>query len=321
MNFREELKKSFLVAAPMAGITSPPYRKLLRKLFDGIIYTEMASAEGLCRSNPASLEFLDMTEDSRPCVLQLFGGNPKCYPQAVRIAEEYAAPDAYDINMGCPVKKVLKTGGGAALLGSLDTLKEIVRNVRKSTEKEFSIKIRLGIDEKSFVYKEILDMAEGEGVNALIVHARTKRQMFGGSVNYEALAELSAASKIPIVGNGSVDSPETLDAMRRTGVDGVMVARGAMHAPWIFKALKEGKQADGYCSAKEIYSLIHELYGYMLIHAGKNERKRNHYLNVIKKFSVWFSKGLERAAEFRVKLYQSRGEEGFFRVLEDFFTI
>jgi nifR3 family TIM-barrel protein len=320
MKFREALQKNIFVSAPMAGFTSAPYRIFLRELFSGIIYTEMTSAEGLARGNPGSLELLDMIGDCRPCVLQLFGGNPESYPRAVRFAEEYAAPDAYDINIGCPVRKVLKTGGGAALLGNLNTLKEIVRAVRNSTQKEFSIKIRLGLDEKSLVYKEILAIAEGEGVNALVVHARTKRQMFGGDVNYDALAELSASSKIPVIGNGSVAGTESLARMRETGVAGIMIGRGALHAPWIFKALSEGKEPVGYLPGREILALLERLYGCMLIHAGENDRKKTHYLNILKKFSVWFSKGLENAAEFRTNVYKSDGEEMFFRTLRDFFT-
>jgi nifR3 family TIM-barrel protein len=321
MKFREILQKNIFVSAPMAGFTSAPYRRLLRGLFGGIIYTEMTSAEGLARNNPGSREFLDMTDDCRPCVLQLFGGNPESYPGAVRFAEEYAAPDAYDINMGCPVRKVLKTGGGAALLGNLNTLKEIVRAVRGATQKEFSIKIRLGLDEKTLVYKEILAIAEGEGVNALAVHARTKRQMFGGEVHYDALAELAAWAKIPVIGNGSVADTESLARMKETGVAGVMIGRGALHAPWIFKALSEGKDPGGYLTGKEILALLEQLYDYMLIHAGENTRKKTHYLNVLKKFSVWFSKGLENASEFRTNIYKGDGEEMFFKTLREFFTV
>jgi nifR3 family TIM-barrel protein len=319
MNFREELKKNRLAAAPMAGITSAPFRRLLRDFFNGIIYTEMVSAEGLTRNNAGSLEFLDMIAETRPSVVQLFGGKPESYPRAIRFVEEYAAPDAYDINMGCPVRKVLKTGGGSALLNDLDTLKKIVRAVRGATEKEFSIKIRLGSDEKNLVYKEILAIAEGEGVNALVVHARTRRQMFGGVINYEALSHLSAAAKIPIIGNGGVENLESLARMEETGVSGVMVARAAMRMPWIFKAFGEGKEPSGYLAKGEIYPLILKLHEYMLLHAGDNERKKNHYLNILKKFSVSFTKGLEGSAEFRVKVYQKSDEEYFFRVLEDFF--
>jgi nifR3 family TIM-barrel protein len=319
MKFRDALKENIFVSAPMAGFTSAPYRLLLREFFSGIIYTEMTSAEGLARNNPGTREFLDMIGACRPCVLQLFGGNPDSYPQAVRFAEEYAAPDAYDINMGCPVRKVLKTGGGAALLGNLNTLKEIVRAVRRSTQKEFSIKIRLGLDEKSPVYREILAIAEAEGVNALAVHARTKRQMFGGDVNYDALAELSASAGIPIIGNGSVAGIESLARMRETGVAGIMIGRGALHAPWIFKTLSEGKDPAGYLPGKEILALLERLYSYMLTHAGENDRKKTHYLNILKKFSVWFSKGLENASEFRINVYKGDGEEVFFKTLRDFF--
>ena len=320
--FRDRLIKNDLIAAPMAGITSAPFRLFLREFFDGIAYTEMVSVEGVKRCNPYSMEYLDIMDGDRPVIAQLFGGNPDSYPEAVKAAEKYSAPDGYDINMGCPVKKVIKAGGGCALLTDLPKIAGIVRAMRQGTRQPFSLKIRLGWDESKYVYKEILDIAENEGADALILHARTRTQMFGGAVNYAALADLASSASIPIIGNGNVTGYESYLRMKETGVSGVMIGRGMMYAPWIFKAIREKKETHDYFSPSEIRCLLLKLYGLMLKHAGSDAncyKKQEHYLNVMKKFAVWFSKGFENAAKFRAELYKTPGKERFLNLLEEYF--
>ncbi len=317
--FREQLAGNDLVAAPMAGISSPPFRLLLREFFDGIVYTEMVSVEGVRRDNPYSTEYLDIMKGDRPVVAQLFGGNPEAYPEAACVAERYCAPDGFDINMGCPVKKVIKAGGGCALLTDLPRIAKIIRAMRSGTERPFSVKIRVGWDESKPVYREILDIAESEGADALILHARTRTQMFGGRIHYEALADLTSRATIPIIGNGDVSDYESYKRMKETGVDGVMIGRAMMHAPWVFKAIREEKPPQGYLSPPELRLLLLKLYGFMLEHAGENPNKREHYLNIIKKFSVWFSKGLRDAALFRAEVYKSADETVFLALLESYF--
>lgn len=317
--FSEHLKKNFLVAAPMAGVSCAPFRLLLRDYFDGLVYTEMVSVEGTSRANPSSMEYLDIMGDGRPVVAQLFGGNDAAYPAAVDTAEKYSSPDAYDINMGCPVKKVVKTGGGSALLMDLPRVQAIISSLRKGTDKPFSVKIRTGWDDAHPVYREIYNIAESEGADAIILHARTRSQMFGGRINYDALAEIASIAKIPVIGNGDVTSPETLSLMKQTGVDGIMIGRGMMHAPWIFKALPEGKDPSGYLSPPELYKLILRLYGLMKTHAGEDQNKLAHYLNIIKKYSVWFSKGLPEAAVFRGMVYKNTDEKYFLEILNNFY--
>ena len=151
--FRNRLAANDLLAAPMAGITSAPFRLFLREFTDGIVYTEMASVEGVKRCNPHSMGYLDIIDGDRPVVAQLFGGNSDSYFEAVLAAERYSAPDGYDINMGCPVKKVIKAGGGCALLMDLPKAAKIVRAMRRGTERPFSLKVRLGWDDDKPVYR------------------------------------------------------------------------------------------------------------------------------------------------------------------------
>jgi nifR3 family TIM-barrel protein len=316
--FREQLAKNDLVAAPMAGITSAPFRLILRDFFDGLTYTEMVSVEGVKRDNPFSTEYLDILPTDRPVVVQLFGGNPESYPEAAAVAERYSNPDAFDINMGCPMKKVVKTGGGSALLRDLPNVKAIISTMRRATKKPFSVKIRVGWDDNTPVYKEILDIAQSEGADALILHGRTRNQMFGGEIHYYAIEELVARATIPIIGNGNVVDYESYMRMKATGVDGVMIGRGMMNAPWIFKAIREQKSPQDYLTPPEMYDLLIKLYKTMTDHASANPNKQGHYLNIIKKYAVWFSKGMEDAANFRVNVYKSQDEESFMRLMEFF---
>jgi len=317
--FKDRLAKNDLLAAPMAGITSAPFRLFLREFTDGIVYTEMASVEGVRRANPCSMEYLDILDGDRPVVAQLFGGNFDYYSEAVTAAERYSAPDGYDINMGCPVKKVIKAGGGCALLTDLPKAVKIIRAMRSGTERPFSVKIRIGWDESKPVFREMLDIAESEGADALILHARTRTQMFGGAIHYDALADLASVASIPIIGNGDVTDYESYARMKKTGVSGVMIGRGMMRAPWIFKAIKEGKDPQNYYTPLECRHLLLKLYGKMLEHAAERQNKREHYLNIIKKFAVWFSKGLENAGQFRAEVYKSTEEKKFLELLERVF--
>ena len=320
--FKTNLLKNDLVAAPLAGYSHLPYRRILRKFFDGIIYSEMISVEGLARRNKETMEYLDRIETDSPLVFQLFGGKPENYGEAVRVAENECQVDAFDVNMGCPVKKVIKAGGGCSLLGDLGRIQAIVSNIRKSTDKPFSIKIRIGLDQKHLVYKEILNIAENEGVNALIVHSRTKSDMFGGTVRLDILKEIAETAKIPIIGNGGVAGFDTYKEMKETGVTGIMLGRSMMKAPWVFKAIKEkvsDKDLYNFLPSSEIGNLLIEMWGYMLEHTRGRGMKETHYMHVLRKFAVWFCKGQDMAAEFRTNLYKTNGIDEVLDLIRQFY--
>lgn len=319
--FRDNLLKNDLVAAPLAGYSHLPYRRILRKYFNGIIYSEMISVEGLSRRNNETLEYLDRLDSETPLVFQLFGGKPESYIDAIKVAEDHTKIDAFDVNMGCPVKKVVKAGGGCALLGDLEKIKNITHNIRKTTDKPFSIKIRIGLEHKNLVYKEILNIAENEGVNALIVHGRTRSDMFSGTVRLDILEEIKSMSKIPIIGNGGVTGYDSYKAMKSTGVDGVMIGRAMMKAPWVFKVI-ENKENDiyGFITPQEIADILNEMWGYMLEHTKGRNMKETHYMHVLRKFAVWFSKGLDNASDFRVGIYKTNTIDDVLLLINDFYN-
>ena len=318
--FSSNLLKNDLVAAPLAGYSHMPYRRILREFFDGIIYSEMISVEGLSRRNKETMEYLDRKDYESPLVFQLFGGKPESYIEAVKVAENEVQVDAFDVNMGCPVKKVIKAGGGCALLNDLDRIKAIVQNIRKSTTKPFSIKIRIGLEQKKLVYDEILKIAENEGVDALIVHARTKSDMFSGTVRLDILEEMAANAKIPIIGNGGVLDYDSYKKMKETGVAGVMIGRAMMKAPWVFEVIKN-KQNNvySYLSPAEIAGVLNRLWEYMLEHTKGRNMKETHYMHVLKKFAVWFCKGQDRASDFRTNIYQTNGIDEVLGLIRQFY--
>ncbi|MGA1847356.1 tRNA dihydrouridine synthase [Deferribacter abyssi] len=301
-----------MVAAPLAGITTLPFRRILRKFFDGIIFTEMVSVEGIKRKVKKTLNYIEITENDHPVFLQLFGYEPTSFYNAIKVCEEVSNPDGYDLNAGCPVKKVLKSYAGSYLLKDLKQLREIVKNMRKATDKPISVKTRLGWDEKSYVYKEILKICEGEGVDILTFHARTKSQMFSGETNLMALNEIVNLKKnILLIGNGNIYDRISFYKMLDTGVDAVMIGRAMMKAPWIFSAIKKDKDVYNFLSLEDKKQLIIELLQY-------EKAFRKNYLDIVRKYSIWFLKGYKNSSDFRKKIYQIKTENEFLKLLEGF---
>lgn len=226
--------ESKTVLAPLAGISDSPFRRLAKSFGAGLVFTEMVSVEGLRRRNRPSLRLLHFTEEERPVGAQLFGSCPESAEVAVRVAEEFR-PDFIDFNAGCPVRKVVKKEGGAALLRDMKLLEEILRRMVEATELPVSLKLRSGWDEDSVVVVEASQMAESLGCRAVTVHPRTQRQGFSGNADWELIAEVKEAVEIPVIGNGDVRTPQ--DARRmldETGCDAVMIGRAALGNPWIF---------------------------------------------------------------------------------------
>jgi tRNA-dihydrouridine synthase B len=226
--------ESRTVLAPLAGISDSAFRRLARFFGAGLVFTEMVSVEGLRRRNRPSLQLLSFTEEERPIGAQLFGSRPESAEIAVKVAEEFK-PDFIDFNAGCPVRKVVKKEGGAALLKDLKLLEEILRRMTEVTELPVTLKLRSGWDEDSVMVVEASVMAESLGCRAVTVHPRTQRQGFSGNADWELIAKVKEAVKIPVIGNGDVKTPQDAKRMLdETGCDAVMIGRAALGNPWIF---------------------------------------------------------------------------------------
>ena len=226
--------------APMAGVTDKIFRQLCKELGADVVVTEFVSAEGIFRRNERTIHYLDFDEGERPLGVQLFGADPAHMGEAARMVLDWKRPDFIDLNFGCPVSKVVSKNGGSALLRDCPLLEKVARGVVEAVAPfPVTAKIRIGWDGASINATTTAKVLEDAGIRAIAVHGRTKEQGYSGEADWEVIAAVAGAVKIPVIGNGDIAS--AADARRRreqTGVAGVMIGRGAMSSPWIFREIK-----------------------------------------------------------------------------------
>ncbi len=225
-----------LVLAPMAGATNPPFRKLCREQGAGMVVTEMVSARGLVEGNARAWEFVDLRPDEHPVAVQLFGCDPDELAEAA-LKVQQAGADSVDVNMGCPMKKVVRTGRGAALLRDPALIERIMRAMSDRVSIPVTAKIRAGWDDSNAV--DVAQALEAGGAAAVTIHGRTRSAMYDHHVDLDVIADVKQAVSIAVIGNGDVrDVPSARRMLERTGCDGLMVARGCLGNPWVFAELR-----------------------------------------------------------------------------------
>ena len=228
-----------VILGPMAGVTDLPFRLLCREQGAGLVCMEMISAKAVFYGNRNTKELLQVNPGERPVSLQLFGSDPEILSDIAARLEE-GPYDLFDLNMGCPVPKVVKNGEGSALMKDPKLVERILSSMVRALKKPVTVKIRKGFNDESVNAVEIARIAEGCGAAAVAVHGRTREQYYSGKADWEIIRQVKEAVSIPVIGNGDVDSPEAAERMlAETGCDGVMVARGAKGNPWIFKRITE----------------------------------------------------------------------------------
>lgn len=284
-----------VVLAPLAGITNLPFRLICREAGASLAYTEMVSVNGLVREGIKTLALLKSSAADRPLGIQLFGDKPADLAEAARMVEGYG--DLLDINMGCPVRKVVGTGAGSALLQEPLKIAAIVRAVRAATTLPFTIKIRSGWHCGDNVFQEVGRIAEAEGCDAVTLHPRSRSLMFSGQADWSQLKELKEALSIPVLGSGDLFTPEDcLRMLEETGCDGIMIARGALGNPWIFRQVHELEQS-GRCtpvSTLDRADIIQEHLNLFVEERGEAIAVRE-----IKKHIGWYARGFAGASEIR----------------------
>lgn len=295
------------VLGPMAGVTDLPFRLLCREQGAGLLCMEMISAKGIYYNNKNTESLLQIHPQEIPVSLQLFGSDPKIVSEMAKRIEE--RPFAFlDINMGCPVPKIVKNGEGSALMKNPKLVYELVSAVVKAIEKPVTVKIRKGFDDEHVNAVEIAKIIEEAGAAAVAVHGRTREQYYSGKADWEIIAKVKEAVRIPVIGNGDVLSGADAVAMReQTGCDGVMIARGAQGNPWIFSELVHYEKT-GELPPRPDKDEIREM---MLRHAALQIQYKGDFIGMreMRKHVAWYTKGLHKAARLRDKINQVESYE------------
>ena len=306
-----------LVLAPMAGHTDSLFRSAVKQLGGcGLVFTELVSAEGMTRCRERSAYLTCFEDNERPVAVQIFGASPTRMAESAVMVESMGA-DIIDINMGCPVKKVVRQGGGSNLLRDMPQMEKIFRAVRAAVRAPLTVKIRTGWDHNSINAVEVLKIAEDCGIEALTIHGRTRSDMFSGKADWRIIAEVKARARIPIIGNGDVFMPE--DATRlfqETGVDGVMLGRGALSNLWLIR------QAWDHMNGRRVtQESMPERAAFVVELLSKISRELPQpiVLGKLKKLGGCFSKGFPESSRLRARMHEAKTPEEFFESLKDHF--
>jgi len=288
--------KKTAALAPMAGVADYAFRAVAKEFGAAYVVGEMASCKGLVYSDRKTAELLTVSENERPMAVQLFGCEPEFVEPAIKIAERYN-PDIIDINSGCPVPKVAGNGSGSALMKNPKLFGEMVTAAVKATNIPVTVKIRKGWDDNSVNAVEIAKIAEECGAAAVAVHGRTKAQMYSGQADWDIIAAVKQAVKIPVIGNGDVDSAEKcLEMYRYTDCDLVMIGRGACGRPWLFREIEQyfnGEEITKITFDERIKTMEHQI---ELLVENKGE-----YIGMkeARMQTGWYLKGMPNAAKYR----------------------
>jgi len=302
----------------MAGVTDYTFRRLIKRRGGvGLVVSEFISVEGLTRGNPKSKRQMRFDEEERPFAVQIFGGQPGRMVLGAEMAEEVGA-DILDVNCGCPAPKVVKNGGGSGLLKDLPRLETILKEIKKAISIPLTLKVRTGFSESTINVVDVAKMAEQCGVEHIQVHGRTRDQGYKGLANWDLIKQVKQAVSIPVSGNGDVTTIEYgLQRWREAGTDGILIGRGAMQNPWIFRQF-----ADAIAGREIFQPTLEEKKSVLLEFFGmcREEMPEIVALGKMKQLAGQFTKGLVGGAQFRQTLYHSHSAEEILNNISEYFS-
>ena len=288
------------ILGPMAGVTDLPFRVLCKEQGAGLLCMEMVSAKAILYNNKNTESLLEIHPDEQPVSLQFFGSDPKIMSEMAKRVEERPF-DIMDINMGCPVPKVVRNGEGSALMKNPKLVYEIVSAMVKAIDKPVTVKIRKGFDDSCINAVEIAKIIEEAGAAAVAVHGRTREQYYSGQADWDIIRQVKEAVSIPVIGNGDVTSPQKAEELvKQTGCDGIMIARGAQGNPWIFSEMITYEET-GTLPERPGKEEVRDM---MLRHARLQLKYKGEFIGIreMRKNVAWYKKGLKGSAKLREEI-------------------
>lgn len=310
--------KNNLILAPMAGVTDLPFRSLCRQEGAGLIYTEMVSAKAVLYKNKNTDVLLETELSEHPAALQMFGSDPDIMAEiGMQLAEQYPF-DIIDVNMGCPVPKVVNNGEGSALMKNPELVEKILTAMVKKIKKPVTIKIRKGFNDESVNATEIAKIAEQCGVAAVAVHGRTREQYYAGKADWDIIRQVKDSVSIPVIGNGDVCTPQdAIDIVKETGCDGVMIGRAVRGNPWIFRRIKHFMDTGQMLPEPD----RHEIGKMILKHARLAIELKGEYTAIreMRKHVGWYVGGIPHAAAIRNSVNFIESYEALEEMVEKYF--
>lgn len=310
--------KNKIVFAPMAGVSNISFRKIIKEMGAGLIYSEMVSNMGIIYNSKKTIELLKINNEERPISIQIFGSDTESFINAAKYVEENFKPDIIDINMGCPVPKVaVKSQAGSALLKNPEKIYEIVKNVVDNIKTPVTVKIRLGWDKNNINCIEIAKLIEKAGASAIALHARTRADGYSGKADWKYIKQVKENVSVPVIGNGDVTSPEeAIKMLKETNCDAVMIGRATLGNPWIIKKCVEKIENDIDIpdpSNTERIDMI--LKHYNLLKENTNEKTA---LLEIKTHALWYLKYIPNSKEIKRQISVVKTEKEFLEILKTF---